>query len=76
MNPTEWTPRIATAHRYLDAQYSLMAAATGEASIEETLRKLDDVRRARVAFNSLPPSEFIKNGDFSPSEVTDAVEFL
>jgi len=76
MNTTEWTPRIATAHRYLDAQYSLMAAATGEASIEETLRRLDDVRRARVAFNSLPPSEFIKNGDFSPSEVTDAVEFL
>ena len=76
MNTTEWTPRIATAHRYLDAQYSLMAAATGEASIEETLRRLDDVRRARVAFNSLPPSEFIRNGDFSPSEVTDAVEFL
>jgi hypothetical protein len=34
------------------------------------------VRRARVAFNSLPPNDFIQKGNFSPHEVSNAVEFL
>ena len=76
MNTTEWTSRIATANKYLDAQYSLMAAATGEASIKERLNRLDDLRRARVAFNSLPPNDFVESGNFSPNELSDAVAFL
>ena len=76
MNTTEWTPRIATADRYLDAQYLLMASATGEAPIEETLARLDDVRRSRVAFYSIPPPEFTDTRDFSPDEASDAVIFL
>ena len=76
MNTTEWTPRIATADRYLDAQYLLMASATGEAPIEETLARLDDVRRSRVAFYSIPPPEFADTRKFSPKEASDAVVFL
>jgi len=76
MNTTEWTPRIATADRYLDAQYLLMASATGGAPIEETLARLDDVRRSRVAFYSIPPPEFADTRKFSPKEASDAVVFL
>jgi|GEM_PF-1377936 len=76
MNMTEWTPRIATADRYLDAQYLLMASATSEAPIEETLVRLDDVRRSRVAFYSIPPPEFADAHEFSPEEASDAVIFL
>ncbi len=76
MNTTEWTPRIATADRYLDAQYLLMASATGEAPIEETLARLDDVRRSRVAFGAIPPPEFREEREFSHHEASDAVVFL
>ena len=76
MNTTEWTPRIETAERYLDAQYLLMASATGGAPIEETLARLDDVRRSRVAFNSIPPPELKEDHGFSAHEASDAVIFL
>jgi len=76
MNTTEWTPRIATADQYLDAQYLFMAAATGEVSIEEKLNKLDDVRRRRVAMNALPPPTFEDRRQFSSEETADAVVFL
>lgn len=76
MNTTEWTPRIATADRYLDAQYLLMASATGNAPMEETLERLDEVRRTRVALKSLPPSIFKDSRAYSPSEASDAVIFL
>jgi len=76
MNTTEWTPRIATADRYLDAQYLFMAAATKGVAIEETLNKLDEVRRQRVAMNALPPPSFQDRHQFSPEESADAVVFL
>jgi hypothetical protein len=76
MQTSEWTSRIETAERYLDAQYALMASATENAPANETLSRLDAVRRARIAFNSLPPAEFRENRDFSKTEVDDAVVFL
>jgi len=76
MNTTEWTARITTADRYLDAQYLLMASATGEAPIEETLARLDDVRRSRVAFTAIPPPEFREQHRFTHHEAADAVRFL
>jgi len=76
MQTSAWTSRIETAERYLDAQYALMASATENAPVNETLFRLDAVRRARIAFNSLPPAEFRENRDFSKTEVDDAVVFL
>lgn len=76
MKNSEWTARIATADRYIDAQYVLMMAATSGSSLEDTIARLDEVRRCRVAFLAIPPPAFVESGLFSPAEAQEAVIFL
>ena len=76
MTVSEWAERIIVVDEYLAAQYSLMHSATGGETSAEVLRKLDDVRRRRIAFTQFPPSVFQEASRFSETAVEEAIVFL
>ena len=76
MDRSEWAERIIVVDAYLKAQYALMHAATSGEVDAEILRKLDDVRRRRIAFTQFPPSIFQEASRFSTTAVEEAIVFL
>lgn len=72
----EWVERLTTAGRYLEVQYDLMSLIVGDESDAGIPAGFDAVRRARVAYSSIPPLTMQQEADASKSNIDGAIEYL